>query len=347
MSILRHLEMLKADFRIVLASSSPRRHEILSELGLAFEVRTSDFEERISEDERRKMKSDGAAGYTKTLAHRKAEDVASRTLLNDLSSDKKHTIVIAADTCIETAEGVILDKPRDVDDATRMLEGLSGILAPRKSLDGALGHHGLGSTSSSPRATATATSAELEEGVENVNKRAHRVVTGVCLILCYNEAKLIGKAANRGRNTNNVADEEHPTCDLQLKKGKTQIDGNRTGIGSPLHAPEDRTNSNKSCYDEMWRFTEETEVLFRAGLTSGDIAEYIKTGEPFGKAGGYGIQGLGGLLVEKINGCHRNVVGFPLSRVCEVLANRLTQKELSASAQVSRTEARKEVTIKE
>jgi len=57
-----------------------------------------------------------------------------------------------------------------------------------------------------------------------------------------------------------------------------------------------------------------TRVKFR-DLTDEEITGYIATGEPLDKAGAYGIQGLGALLVEKIEGCYFNVVGLPLSRL--------------------------------
>jgi septum formation protein len=58
-----------------------------------------------------------------------------------------------------------------------------------------------------------------------------------------------------------------------------------------------------------------TEVRFKA-LSSAEIRAYVKTGEPFDKAGAYGIQGLGAFLVESVQGSYTNVVGLPL---CETL----------------------------
>lgn len=58
---------------------------------------------------------------------------------------------------------------------------------------------------------------------------------------------------------------------------------------------------------------EKTIVKFRK-LSDEKIRRYIKTNEYIDKAGGYGIQGYGGLLVEYIKGCYFNVVGFPISK---------------------------------
>lgn len=57
-----------------------------------------------------------------------------------------------------------------------------------------------------------------------------------------------------------------------------------------------------------------TEVTFYP-LSEQEIERYLDSGEPFDKAGAYGIQGLGGLLVEKINGDYNNVVGLPVARL--------------------------------
>ena len=61
-------------------------------------------------------------------------------------------------------------------------------------------------------------------------------------------------------------------------------------------------------------FHEKTEVKFYE-LSEKEIEEYVACGECWDKAGSYGIQGFGGLLIEKINGDYNNVVGLPVARL--------------------------------
>ncbi|MCP3872979.1 MAG: septum formation inhibitor Maf [Desulfobacteraceae bacterium] len=64
----------------------------------------------------------------------------------------------------------------------------------------------------------------------------------------------------------------------------------------------------------------ETSVYFKY-LTHQEINWYIDTGEPYDKAGAYGIQGIGAVLVKEISGSYSNVVGLPICEVFEELKN--------------------------
>jgi septum formation protein len=61
-----------------------------------------------------------------------------------------------------------------------------------------------------------------------------------------------------------------------------------------------------------------TDVTFKE-LSAAEIDWYIRTGEPFDKAGAYAIQGMGTFLVRRINGSYSNVVGLPVCEVVELL----------------------------
>lgn len=63
---------------------------------------------------------------------------------------------------------------------------------------------------------------------------------------------------------------------------------------------------------------ERTLVKFK-NISDDEIQAYIKSGEPMDKAGAYAIQGIGSLLVEKIEGCYFNVVGLPVYRLSKIL----------------------------
>lgn len=73
------------------------------------------------------------------------------------------------------------------------------------------------------------------------------------------------------------------------------------------------TKTNKIVQDYVC-----TEVYF-SKLSKEQIDKYIKSGEPMDKAGAYGIQGYGGIFIEKIHGCYYNVVGLPLNKLCFLL----------------------------
>ena len=70
--------------------------------------------------------------------------------------------------------------------------------------------------------------------------------------------------------------------------------------------------------DRISAFAEETKVRF-FDLSEQEIADYIATGEPFDKAGAYGIQDIGALLVSGITGDYYNVMGLPVGRLAREL----------------------------
>jgi septum formation protein len=70
---------------------------------------------------------------------------------------------------------------------------------------------------------------------------------------------------------------------------------------------------------EVWERCDETRVRFR-DLSDDTIAAYVATGEPLDKAGAYGLQGFGSVLVERIEGDCFGVIGLPLRLVADLLA---------------------------
>jgi septum formation protein len=94
--------------KLVLASGSPRRRELLASAGIAFEVRLAPVAEL-------RRATEAPADYVQRLARDKAFAVEA----ND------HEIVLGADTTV-VADDLVLEKPIDADDAQRMLALLSG-----------------------------------------------------------------------------------------------------------------------------------------------------------------------------------------------------------------------------
>jgi septum formation protein len=101
---------------LILASASPRRHELLTQAGLSFTVASADINEEL-------LPSEVAAAYVQRLAEEKAQAIWNLRKAND--SRDAPLIVLGADTCV-VSEGNILGKPADTADARRMLELLSG-----------------------------------------------------------------------------------------------------------------------------------------------------------------------------------------------------------------------------
>ena len=100
--------------KIYLASASPRRKDLLKQVGISFRVVPSTVEEKIT-----KEKPDEVV---EELSYQKAVDVCGRLM----AEKKEDFVVIGADTVV-SAWGKILGKPADKEDAVRMLKDLQGV----------------------------------------------------------------------------------------------------------------------------------------------------------------------------------------------------------------------------
>lgn len=98
-----------SETRVILASSSPRRRQLLDLIGIKHEVRPADIDETL-------LAGEIPEAHAERLAREKAE------VISRMDSD---ALVIAADTIV-VIDGLVLGKPRDVLDAERMLGMLSG-----------------------------------------------------------------------------------------------------------------------------------------------------------------------------------------------------------------------------
>ena len=101
--------------KIILASKSPRRKEILENLGIEIEIITADTDETSEERD--------PSALVRELAERKGRAVAEE--IEERIGENERTFIISSDTVV-ALDGEILGKPRDLDDARRMLKMLEG-----------------------------------------------------------------------------------------------------------------------------------------------------------------------------------------------------------------------------
>ena len=108
----------KKMYKFILASQSPRRRELLKMLGIEFDIKVSNCEEIITSSE--------PAQVTMELAKQKAfeTEIADVRAASD-TKNEENIIIIGADTVV-AADGEILGKPKDKDDARRMINKISG-----------------------------------------------------------------------------------------------------------------------------------------------------------------------------------------------------------------------------
>lgn len=123
------------------------------------------------------------------------------------------------------------------------------------------------------------------------------IIIGADTIVCMND-QIMGKPMN----------EEDAKAMLRILQGnKHQV---YTGVSVIIQELDKKLNSN----DKVINFYESTEVWVNF-MTEEQISAYVATGEPYDKAGAYGIQGLFAINIGGIAGDYYNIVGFPISKL--------------------------------
>ncbi len=96
-----------------------------------------------------------------------------------------------------------------------------------------------------------------------------------------------------------------PNSEEEARKNLELLSGNKHFVYTGLTLIDIESKKQVSDYAQS--------VVYFSGLSSELIDWYIRSQEPFDKAGAYGIQGKAGIFIEKIEGCYFNIVGFPLN----------------------------------
>jgi len=120
---------------------------------------------------------------------------------------------------------------------------------------------------------------------------------------------------------------EKPTDEQVAYSMLSSLSGNwhQVHTGVAVYAVGASASSNEP--QLMFSFTDTARVKF-SSLTDTDIKAYIDTKEPFDKAGSYGIQGIGGQLVERIEGDFFAVMGLPMHRLSRELTDVIKNLDL-------------------
>lgn len=276
--------------RTILASQSPRRRQLLAQIGLSdVEIIPSSHPEDIPKS--------GLSPFEYVLETSKAKALAVyRNELNNLEKGDPD-LIIAADTIVVGYQGEILEKPRSERHHIEMLKALrdSGQIP---GVTDAGGNAGLAGTKG--RGTSDT------KGMD-VNGIADAISSGLGLGM-------------RGEGEVLTTGQKGLTKDVGWHKVYTSV-----AVVAPLESARDPGYALETK-------VEETAVKFDPEITDDLIMAYVRTREGADKAGGYGIQGIGGLLVERIEGTWDNVVGLPIRATLRLIEKVLQQAEEDVNA---------------
>lgn len=158
----------------------------------------------------------------------------------------------------------------------------------------------------------------LTSEVEETSVQAHTMqdyVKGVALLKTRDVAKKAANATIIGADTIVVYNQEllhKPKTREEAISHLLRLSNNKHSVMTAVAIIEPDGKETT--------FVEETTVVFHR-LSQELIEAYVDTGDPFDKAGGYGIQTIGTLLVKRIEGDYNNVVGLPLATLFSQLVD--------------------------
>lgn len=302
--------LLARSVKVVLASASPRRRELLQTVaGLPaalVDVKPSKFPEDL--DKARYS----PANYAVANALFKALDViAADAAVSTTGSSCATTVpylLISCDTVV-VHDDRILEKPLDDEDSFRMLKSLSGRkhavvsgVCVVSTLPGPCCCEG--ADAAALPASASPMEALLPDGI-NIER----------LPL----SRLLRRQAGA----------ESATRATYFAGAGAAATDSAHGAGSVAGgAPPDHCSAGRCSCVTVMQWSVSTAVQF-APIPDAVIAAYVATGEPRDKAGGYGIQSRAGTFVTALNGDYYNVVGLPVASVCSALRHLILASEFA------------------
>lgn len=235
--------------QLILASSSPRRKELVESLGLSLPVYIlpTDADESVGAEWTPQE-------IVEQLSLRKAN-----TAVRMVQKQERHippSLIVGSDTIV-VLDGDVLGKPNDAEEAKHMLQRLQG--------------------------------------------RTHKVYTGVACLYMPSEMELPEAASLAIYN--------------QMEATKGQHD-------DPIYLGE---TGQYRMLEELYGYEQPAAVGYTASkvtfkpLSDEEINAYVRTGEPLDKAGSYGVQGLGSVFIERIEGDFYSIMGLPLNILYQML----------------------------
>lgn len=176
----------------------------------------------------------------------------------------------------------------------------------------------LASSSPRRRELLTQIGVQFEVQAADIDETPHADESPVAYVERMALEKALAVAKLRPGNIVLGSDTSVISCDRILGKPRDNADAVETlrGLSGQTH----QVLSAVAVVDESRQrvISVATQVRFRT-LSDAEIHAYVATGEPADKAGSYGIQGLGAILVDTIEGSYSNVVGLPLTETAALL----------------------------